>query len=522
MTAQRGRTREIVAGFGSPVRLFCQSNAGPAAARNTVARQAAGSWLALLDADDWWMPTKLERQLLLARHSAAGIIHTLANVSAPGIPDRITFDDLWQRNLIVNSSVLIRRATFDALGGFIEHADMRVCEDYNLWLRAAAEGVDIRLCRELLTYYRPGAGISSSVPDFLRGAECNISLIAARYGIDPKKVEQKRTWMMLEVGRMALGHRNLPLARSLLTGAFARNPHPLALVGTAAAHLPRGALDLARRWRDDGQGAAPRMSDDPVSLFTRASGASMTLPGNRPALLVIIDTEMETDCTALPPPTRGVTAMRHLEGLQRILRRHGIVPTYAVNYAVACNPDAGAPLRDLLADGRCDIGSQLHTWINPPFGDSTDEATSRTGGLPAYLEYDKIAVLTRRIEDSVGIRPILFRGGRYGAGAYTARILKHFGYRIDCTVLPWFDLRQYSGPDDCWMPGQPTWCDPERELLEIPATVGMTGALRRWGGQLYPLINRSLARRLGAPAFFRRLRLLDRCRLSPRTPRCRR
>jgi hypothetical protein len=86
------------------------------------------------------MPNKFERQLLLARHHGTGIIHTLTNVSPPGIPDRITFD-LWQRNLIVNSSVLIRKATFGALSGFFEYADLRVCEGYNLWPQAATEGV---------------------------------------------------------------------------------------------------------------------------------------------------------------------------------------------------------------------------------------------------------------------------------------------------------------------------------------------------------------------------------------------
>ena len=39
-----------------------QANAGPGAARNHGARESRGEWLALLDADDVWLPHKLERQ----------------------------------------------------------------------------------------------------------------------------------------------------------------------------------------------------------------------------------------------------------------------------------------------------------------------------------------------------------------------------------------------------------------------------------------------------------------------------
>ena len=58
------RTRQIAARFAGSdprIRFFEQANAGSAAARNTALRHARGEWIAFLDADDTWLPAKLER-----------------------------------------------------------------------------------------------------------------------------------------------------------------------------------------------------------------------------------------------------------------------------------------------------------------------------------------------------------------------------------------------------------------------------------------------------------------------------
>jgi hypothetical protein len=55
-------------------------------------------------------------------------------------------------NFLTVSSVVIRRGWFDRLGGF--GADTAACEDWELWLRCAAERGQVRVCREGLTRYR--------------------------------------------------------------------------------------------------------------------------------------------------------------------------------------------------------------------------------------------------------------------------------------------------------------------------------------------------------------------------------
>lgn len=53
----------VAARFGNPVRVLRQTQQGPGAARNAGARQAAGEFLAFLDADDLWHPAKLALQV---------------------------------------------------------------------------------------------------------------------------------------------------------------------------------------------------------------------------------------------------------------------------------------------------------------------------------------------------------------------------------------------------------------------------------------------------------------------------
>src|SRR5262249_49986820 len=146
-------TASVVARFGASVRLQLKPNGGPASARNLGARLSQGDWIAFLDADDWWAPTKLEKQISLADSPEVGLVHTLTNCSPPHVPRELSFDELWQRNWIGTSAALIRRSVFENLGGFAEDRPLIGLEDYHLWLRVLAGGWQIRCYREALSHY---------------------------------------------------------------------------------------------------------------------------------------------------------------------------------------------------------------------------------------------------------------------------------------------------------------------------------------------------------------------------------
>ncbi|MDR3418101.1 MAG: hypothetical protein P4L83_18155 [Nevskia sp.] len=227
-----------------------------------------------------------------------------------------------------------------------------------------------------------------------------------------------------------------------------------------------------------------------------------------PTLVVVVDTEEEFNWSApFDAASTGVSniACQHLA--QRILDAHGVVPTYVVDYPVAATPAAAATLRAIAGDGRCDIGAHLHPWVNPPAEGPIDARHSYPGNLPPELERRKLAALTQAIMAGFGIRPVVYKAGRYGIGPATAGILRDLGYAIDVSVVPHTDFSADDGPDFRGLPDRPFVIAPG--VVELPLSVHFAGALRGAGRYVYP----RLAGRL--PGVAARLGLLERLRLSP-------
>jgi glycosyltransferase involved in cell wall biosynthesis len=130
------------------VQFLKQENKGVASARNLGIKQSTGNWIALLDSDDEWEPTKLEKQMaflekfpeLQAIHTGERWIRNGNEVSPPAYLDKSS-DLLWERSLrhclICPSSVLLHCSVFETVGLFDEK--LTVCEDYDFWLRLLLE-----------------------------------------------------------------------------------------------------------------------------------------------------------------------------------------------------------------------------------------------------------------------------------------------------------------------------------------------------------------------------------------------
>lgn len=67
-------TPELLAAYGDRIRVLRQKNAGVAVARNSGIAAARGEYVAFLDADDTWLPRKLELQMPLFTGSV-GLVH---------------------------------------------------------------------------------------------------------------------------------------------------------------------------------------------------------------------------------------------------------------------------------------------------------------------------------------------------------------------------------------------------------------------------------------------------------------
>ena len=140
-------SRELIATRHPECRYLRQENRGVSAARNLGIREARGEWIALLDSDDTWLPTKLAAQMDgVCRTSSARICHTEELWIRNGVRVNAMkkhrkrggwiFRDCLPLCAISPSSALIHRELFETVGLFDE--SLPACEDYDMWLRICA------------------------------------------------------------------------------------------------------------------------------------------------------------------------------------------------------------------------------------------------------------------------------------------------------------------------------------------------------------------------------------------------
>lgn len=153
--------------------------------------------------------------------------------------------------------------------------------------------------------------------------------------------------------------------------------------------------------------------------------------------------------------------------------------------------------------------------MNPPIEEEITPRNTYAGNLPAILERAKIERLTAAITQAFGVRPVVFKAGRYGAGPNTAAALLANGYRIDASVMPLADFSADGGPDYSEAPSAPYWLDRQRRLLEIPTTVGLTGLLGGFGRRGAQALFSRASTALRIPGALAHCGLLERIRLSP-------
>ena len=170
------------------IKYVHQKNKRQAAARNKGISEAHGTLIAFLDHDDLWGPEKLEKQVPLFANTRVGLVYSgaketdtagktlwekgIEKFQRGAIFDRLLFD-----HFITNSSVVIRRACLERVGGFKE--DLFGVDDIHLWLR---------ICHEFEADYVPEVLVSC------RNHEMNMKK-------DPWIVPEKRFLALIDIFR---------------------------------------------------------------------------------------------------------------------------------------------------------------------------------------------------------------------------------------------------------------------------------------------------------------------------------
>lgn len=182
-------TVQVLEQFGDSIRCIHQNNQGPSAARNTGIRQATGCLIALLDADDIWLPEFLEKMVFAIRRNPrlegaycahrfmdrAG--HPLKKIVMKRVNPRCLYRTLRGGNFIQPSTTVIYRNVYQQCGLFDE--DLTSLEDWDMWMRISQTGLLGSVDQALVLYRQHGANSLKNLSRLHRDYE---KVVAKHFG----------------------------------------------------------------------------------------------------------------------------------------------------------------------------------------------------------------------------------------------------------------------------------------------------------------------------------------------------
>jgi glycosyltransferase involved in cell wall biosynthesis len=221
---------DVVRTFGGSVRYHRFDNAGVAKSRNRGISLSRGKYVALLDHDDLWDPTKLEKQVqVLEARPEVGLVYTgIVHVERNGRlrPKFPTGPSSRFYQLFVKgfgptpSAAMLRRSVIEQAGGFDERFGSAGLDDHEFWPRIA-QHCEIALIDEPLTFHRHRE-IKPPQVELSHRLLLN-DVLMERFGCDPARRQyllEERAASLADLGKWRLSQGDLAAGRADLKEAL--------------------------------------------------------------------------------------------------------------------------------------------------------------------------------------------------------------------------------------------------------------------------------------------------------------
>lgn len=244
---------------------------------------------------------------------------------------------------------------------------------------------------------------------------------------------------------------------------------------------------------------------------------------HKPDVLFVlsIDTEEEWDWSGpFPEDNFSVENLQQLPKFQDFCETLNIRPTYFVDYAAADNPDSVKALKTFSNNNLCEIGAHLHPWCNPPYFGESGEKESHVINLPISQVEEKLDALITLLNKHFNITPNSFRTGRWGIDRNVLQLLVKKGFQVDSSMYPFYKNKYFNYEKVILEPYWPDYNNPikrgsQRNIVEIPVTVGFNRKNFSVMLKIYNIITHSLLSHLRLTGIFWHTRLLRKIYLSP-------